>query len=250
MSEPEDFLSRWSRRKSEANRSSEAAIPADNTTQDSVVGSGVEKDAPTDDARPKDERTSSATPANHGVACRSEPMVDLASLPDIDSIAADTDITGFLKPGVPDDLRHAALRRAFAADPNIWNYIERAEYDWDFNAPESIPGFGPLEMTQELRREVARLVGDAWREQPPAASAAMPAAQPSEIADGSQPVPVPGEGLPADATAPARESQVPDDDPRQCKDDIATQQESGKVEKLQTPARRNHGGALPKSSRE
>ena len=61
---------------------------------------------------------------------------------------------------MPADLTRAALRRAWSADPKIRDFVGLAENAWDFNDPGSIPGFGPLEMTPELRREVARIVGN------------------------------------------------------------------------------------------
>ena len=60
---------------------------------------------------------------------------------------------------MPAELTRAALRRAWAADPRIRDFVGLAENDWDFNAPGAIAGFGPLEMTDELRRQVARMVG-------------------------------------------------------------------------------------------
>ena len=69
---------------------------------------------------------------------------DLASLPPIESIAADTDIGAFLRSGVPAELTRAALRRAWASDPAIRDFIGIAENQWDFNDPDAIPGFGPM----------------------------------------------------------------------------------------------------------
>jgi hypothetical protein len=65
----------------------------------------------------------------------------------------------FLAPGVPADLARAALRRAWAADPNIRDFVGLAENAWDFNAPDAMPGFGPLEMSDELRQGIMQLVG-------------------------------------------------------------------------------------------
>jgi hypothetical protein len=79
------------------------------------------------------------------------PLFDPASLPPIESISAETDIRAFLAPGVPPELARAALRRAWAADPKIRDFVGLADYDWDFNAPGSMAGFGPLEMTEGLR---------------------------------------------------------------------------------------------------
>jgi len=69
---------------------------------------------------------------------------DPASLPAIESIVADTDIIAFLRAGVPAELTRAALRKAWTSDPVIREFIGIAENQWDFNDPNSIPGFGPL----------------------------------------------------------------------------------------------------------
>jgi Protein of unknown function (DUF3306) len=73
-----------------------------------------------------------------------ETPFDPASLPSIESIAADTDIVAFLRTGVPAELTRAALRRAWTSDPAIRDFIGIAENQWDFNDPNAIPGFGPL----------------------------------------------------------------------------------------------------------
>lgn len=72
---------------------------------------------------------------------------DLASLPSLESIAAGTDIGAFLQSGVPAELARAALRRAWASDPAIRDFIGIAENQWDFNDSDAIPGFGPLQAT-------------------------------------------------------------------------------------------------------
>src|SRR5205807_8695679 len=105
------------------------------------------------------EAPPSGQPATPGDA--PAPAFDPASLPAIESITGETDIRSFLAPGVPAELARAALRRVWAADPKIRNFVGLADYDWDFNAPGSMPGFGPLEMTEELRQVVARIIGPA-----------------------------------------------------------------------------------------
>ena len=67
----------------------------------------------------------------------------------------------FFAPGVPAELTRAALRRAWVTDPAIRDFIGIAENQWDFTKPDGVPGFGSLELTPELRRMVAQLVGDA-----------------------------------------------------------------------------------------
>ena len=125
MSEPENFLSRWSRLKRESR----------------VEESGDEKRAV--DVPP-------------GPAMSSPPAFDPASLPPIESIVADSDIRAFLAAGVPAELTRAALRSAWAADPAIRDFIGIAESQWDFNDPAAIPGFGPLGAADYARDLVAR----------------------------------------------------------------------------------------------
>ena len=134
MSDP--FLTRWSRRKTGSPEAESKPAPNEPAT------------APADDA-------------SAPVAARAAPTVpafDPASLPSIGSITAATDIRVFLAPGVPEELTLAALRRAWAVDPNIRNFVGLADYAWDFNAPDSMAGFGPFETSDELRRQVARML--------------------------------------------------------------------------------------------
>ncbi|HEY1362239.1 MAG TPA: DUF3306 domain-containing protein, partial [Xanthobacteraceae bacterium] len=62
-------------------------------------------------------------------------------------------------PGVPTEIARAALRRAWSQDPAIRDFIGLAENAWDFNAAGAMPGFGPLEMTEEMRRLVSDILG-------------------------------------------------------------------------------------------
>ncbi len=83
---------------------------------------------------------------------------DPATLPPIESITALSDITAFLRAGVPADLTRAALRRVWTADPAIRDFVGLAENAWDFTDPDAMPGFGPLESTDEVRRMIAQVV--------------------------------------------------------------------------------------------
>jgi Protein of unknown function (DUF3306) len=139
MSEPENFIARWSRRKRNA---AEEAKPATSTNV------GEEPRAGSDPA-----------PVLSGAPGSSEAAFDLTKLPPIETITADTDIRAFLAPGVPAELTRAALRRAWAADPKIRDFIGLSENAWDFNAPGAIAGFGPLEMTDGLRSQITRMIG-------------------------------------------------------------------------------------------
>jgi hypothetical protein len=141
----EDFLTRWSRRKHDALETEQAK------------GAPGERDVVPENAVPESE-----TPFLEGSegAKSSELAFDLKDLPPIESITAATDIRPFLAPGVPVEIARAALRRAWSADPRIRDFVGLADYDWDYHKPGSAAGFGPLEMTDELRRMVARILGE------------------------------------------------------------------------------------------
>ena len=128
MSE-EEFLARWSRRKRESR--AEPIKPADAASAEP---------APIEEER--------------------ESEFDLSSLPSIDEINPATDITAFLSKGIPPELSRAALRRAWASDPAIRDFVGLAENAWDFNDPTAMPGFGPLDCSsEELAALVDRIVG-------------------------------------------------------------------------------------------
>src|SRR5215471_13345309 len=149
MSEPENFIARWSRRKREAAEDAEA------TKSSAAPEVAAESAHPIQDRREE----SDAPPARSGASEPPESALDPTKLPPIETITAETDIRAFLAPGVPPELTRAALRRAWAADPRIRDFIGLADYDWDFNAPGAMTGFGSLEMTDELRQQIARMVG-------------------------------------------------------------------------------------------
>jgi hypothetical protein len=85
-------------------------------------------------------------------------------LPPIELIDGGTDITAFLRRGIPQELSRAALRRAWTADPAIRDFVGLAENAWDFNDPNAMPGFGPLDCSEaELGELVDRIVGGVRR---------------------------------------------------------------------------------------
>jgi Protein of unknown function (DUF3306) len=231
MSERETFLARWWRRKQAApNEPADAESPARPAPfegrESAATAAGAES--------PHREDAASAARAPDAVV----PQFDLASLPPIESIAADTDIRAFLAPGVPAELARAALRRAWAADPKIRDFVGLADYDWDFNAPGSMAGFGPLEMTEELRQIAARIIGP-----PPAeATAAAKRSELSEQMDSG------GESPSADLVHDRSEQ----DGRRRIASSerdlpiAAAQNRTDAAEKSQIVVRPRHGGALPK----
>lgn len=143
MSEPEDFLARWSRRKRETAATPDQPEPVQS---DDVA----EADKPAADANA--ESVSTGT----GKVAGDAPLpFDISKLPSIDSITAETDIRPFLAAGVPTQLAQAALRRAWSADPKIRDFIEIAENQWDF-ASGAVPGFdmSPPTNVEEMVAEI------------------------------------------------------------------------------------------------
>lgn len=107
-----NFLSRWSRLK----RGEEAAAPE----------------------RPP------AVPAESDAGALTEE--EIAALPDITTLTADSDITCFMRQGVPRALRNAALRRMWMLDSSIRDFVGPArDYAYDWNSPGGVPGSGALE---------------------------------------------------------------------------------------------------------
>jgi hypothetical protein len=173
MSEPENFLSRWSRRKR--------------------VGEAPEK--PALDGGPATPAQAGKADAKQSVAptAPSAPAFDPASLPSIDSIGAQTDISAFLKPDVPSGLRNAALRRAWSTDPAIRDFKGLQENDWNFNDPNGIPGFGELNPGTDVKKMLAQLFGETPRvDEPPVEAPAK---------TGQLPSPSPEMGVPAEPAA-------------------------------------------------
>jgi hypothetical protein len=234
VSEPEDFLSRWTRLKREAARAEDTARPADDahdgTRHDETAAHG-EIDG------------GSAPPT---------PVLDLSALPPIESITAATDIRAFLAPGVPAELTRAALRRAWVVDPTIRDFIGIAENQWDFTNPDTVPGFGSFGSLDDVRRLVAQVVGGLG-DNPPAsitgASASPDAAANNDSVssrDGAAGLTT-GRAV-ADATEPASPGESADVVRRNVT--VAEAQQNERPDETRSPpngrAVRGHGSALPK----
>ena len=208
MTEPKDIFSRWSQRKRDVAKAEQQ--PAAPELRE--------------DAQQADKAGPAPSPGQGEV----EPF-DLSKLPSIDSIMEGTDIRDFLKPEVPDELRRAALRRAWVTDPAIRDFVGLQENDWDFNSPNGKHGFGAIGPEHDVKEMVARVFGkrtdeDGVREiQNNRDDSTPPLSEPAE---------------PATAEAEADRDQPVDEKPAE---DIATQQDE---DGLSLPPRR-HGGALP-----
>ena len=116
--EDKGFLARWSQRKQEAKQP---------------------------EPKPDEPAAAAEIPPAPVAEAEAVPEFDLSSLPTLEEMTGATDITGFLQKGVPEHLRNAALRKSWALDPAIRNYVNPAlEYAYDWNTPGGVPGTGEI----------------------------------------------------------------------------------------------------------
>ncbi len=216
MSEPENFLTRWSRRKAEAEQPAERARDAS-------------EEAPDQQKQPDSE-------AKEDQVKKEE--VDLSKLPPIESIGPETDIRAFLQKGIPPELTRAALRRVWTSDPAIRNFIGIAENQYDFATGSDIPGFGPLTPADDVARMVRQIMQEGVPRPPsPIEQERAPGTDVEgpensiEVAEVAQKLPEPQELAPVD--------DVPTED------GAAQQNEVGDQEEDPAPPH-SHGGALPR----
>lgn len=171
------FLSRWSRRKQEARRA-EAPLGAEAEAQRSAP------QAPEPEAR------------GEPVAGPEEPALtaeEIAELPKLEDLTPDSDLSAFLRKGVPEGLRNAALRRMWSLDPAIRDFVgEARDYAYDWNTPGGVPGTGELLPGQDVGAMLRQVFGEAEPE--PEARAGPSPVAPSRDRDtqeGLQEKPVP-----------------------------------------------------------
>ncbi|MFH1345204.1 MAG: DUF3306 domain-containing protein [Pseudomonadota bacterium] len=215
--EDKGFLARWSQRKQEAKQ-------------------------------PEPERDEPAAAAEIPPApvakTEAAPEFDLSSLPDPEEMTSTTDLTGFLRKGVPEHLRNAALRKSWALDPAILSYVDPAlEYAYDWNMPGGVPGSGEIGAGMDVARMVLQVMGDgAPAESPEAAadSAKLPSDdpplpaedRPAIEAEPAQPLPATALRLGGEGASPAQQTGT---ETRPPEDSSAAPQ----------PAVRRHGSAKP-----
>ena len=233
MSEPENFLTRWSRRKAET------------TEQDKQEQDAAPVATPEVEAHASEEKKSDVVVAETQKDL-APPAFDPATLPSIESIDAGTDITAFLKAGVPAEISRAALRRAWASDPTIRDFIGLAENSWDFTAPNAIPGFGPLS-AEDASRAMGQLT-DAAKKAVERIAASEPPAEPVQAK-------IPQKEPAAPKQPASREQDEFEKKPgkiaditnsvQRNKEDAATQQNEFESSESTVPTRRSHGSALP-----
>jgi uncharacterized protein DUF3306 len=149
--EDKSFLARWSQRKREAKQ--------------------PEREAPVADADVP------STPVAEGDAA---PEFDLSTLPKLEDVTETTDITGFLRKGVPEHLRNAALRKSWALDPAIRNYVNPAlEYAYDWNTPGGVPGSSEIGAGMDVARLVSQIMGSGESAAEPSIPAVDPGKEPA-----------------------------------------------------------------------
>jgi hypothetical protein len=206
MSEPKNFLARWSERKRHLEpekppEEKKPSLPAENVTKESP-DSVVE--------------------------------FDISTLPPLDSITSNSDIRAFLQRGVPAALRHAALRRVWSADPAIRDFVGLSENSWDFNAPHTIPGFGSM-TAADVQSSAQRLLDTLSQEKNIQASEEN--ARESAI--------IPPEKQQRTAELGSKPDIAGTDPERQASNAAAQHEEDDRPADAHA-ARRRHGGALPK----
>jgi Protein of unknown function (DUF3306) len=191
----EGFLSRWSRRK----RAAAVASPSPPAVAPEAV--------PPPDA--------------------AAPSFDPASLPAPESLTVESDFAAFLREEVPAALRRSALRRAWTLDPAIRDFVGPADYAWDFNAPDGVPGFSP-ELGGDLERLIAQAVG---LEETPAAEEERAEAPPAPVGPIAPPPEPEASALAAATPTSPEPGALPAREPA--------------VAESRPPLQRRHGGALP-----
>jgi hypothetical protein len=120
-------LSRWSRRKLEADQ----LTPA--------VEESISPDA----------EVNLTLPATEEVDAVEQPVLTDADMPDIESLNEDSDFSGFMSAGVSDELRNLALRKMFHAPVfNIRDGLD--EYDEDYTTFEKLGDIVTCDMKHQM----------------------------------------------------------------------------------------------------
>lgn len=226
MSAGEGFLTRWSRRKLDAPATPET--PA----ADPAVPAAVDEAGP----------AIAEEPAVREVP---EPEFDIASLPSLDTLTAESDISAFLAKGVPTALRNAAMRRMWSFDEALRHPDTLAEYAWNFNDPNAIVGFGEIGGAVDREAMLRQIMGRA----PDPADATDPTS-PDALETTLEPPAEPLRSIRREGEAVARPAPAADvatQDEREPEPDEGAADDSVETagESLKVPSRARHGGALP-----
>lgn len=212
MAEENGFLSRWSRRKRAVAGAAKAAPVAAPAPQDPTLQEPVAEEA--------------------------EPEFDLSTLPSLEDITGTSDMSVFLQKGVPEALKNAALRRAWALDPFIRDHVGPVECGWDFNDPNAMPGFGLLEDSVDRTEMLRQILEGARREPALEGDLAGEAVLVSEER---------ADSIPSREAAVADSQKVAEEGETSAPDDAVLQKDAPVFidEIPPEPRRRRHGGAVP-----
>jgi hypothetical protein len=212
------FLSRWSQRKQEAKQ--------------------PDHDVPAPDAD---------APFASVAESKAEPEFDLSSLPKLEDLTSTTDITAFLRKGVPESLRNAALRKAWALDPAIRNYVNPAlDYAYDWNTPGGVPGSSEIGAGMDVARLVSQIMGGRESVAEPQDSAAEPVNAPTADQTYSAADDAPQTELPAPAVRLSSETQKLTNNEEAAPNKAAPEQDSDESNAAAPQqAVRRHGSAKP-----
>lgn len=141
------FLSRWSQKKL-SEQSSEPAEPL-RDAEPVADGSGVIPDQAPASVLAADIEPDEAELTDE----------ELAALPKIEDFTAQTDLTQFMRRGVPKALKLAAMRKMWTVNPVISTYLDEArDYAYDWNVPGGVPGNGGTIDLADAARRVERLL--------------------------------------------------------------------------------------------
>lgn len=225
----DNIFARWSRRK-QAVRDGATSTPDEEQNASEAAASA--------DAEPVDQQPATEPDAGD-------------PLPSLEDLTAESDLSAFLREGVPKALKSAALRKMWSLDPTIREYIGPSEYAWDFNQPGSMAGFGPLDANETIAEFLSTMSGGAQAGLARAVASAEPSPQPSpqQLTDSppeedASALP----GRPAHGAAPAEPPAVAHastgSEPLSPGETEVAAQPANSVTPLQIP--RRHGGAMPR----
>ena len=193
------FLERWSRRKLAEGREAEAEQPAE-------------------EAAPVDE------PDAEGLDEEELDEEELAKLPSLESFTVKTDLAPFLRKGVPQALKNAAMRKMWMLDPAVRDHVDFAvDYAWDWNTPGGVAGNAGTISQDSITRMM-----DALKPKPKPEPEA-------EVAVAG----MPDEAAAAESVAPEVQPEAQAEVPQEAVDDDVPQPDDP------APRPRRHGGAAP-----
>jgi hypothetical protein len=211
------FLKRWSRRKRAEPAAEPTAVEAPPSDLPPQVGEGSLASPPP--AQQGKGGTAVAPPAPATPAKPDDEAIDPATLPPLESLGPESDYTVFMRKGVPEAIRTAALRKAWMSDPFIRDFRGPAEYALDYTTSEF-----DLRPTDDVAKMLDRIF-------PPKVS--EPETAPQAPAEPAPQVEAKADPPPQALRLPQKEAPPPPQ----------PSPETAPAEAVL--ARRKHGGALP-----